>query len=273
MQHEYLTPDSVSITFPSVVRVDEIMGTLSQTEVRFSSIEAVPLLGKIQSLPRTGKAVRIDKYHLNVPKQSLLDHIRTLSVLADVFKSALNADVDSNLLAKMAAFHDLAEALTGDVPDFTDKGLAADNHMTVEEKISQEKVANSLIAESLSGSLKDDFVSTLECLDDHNLYETKFFIMLDKVEPIISVWRYLNQFRGQMDIEHFLEAMTDFFVNPKVIKTCLTQDVVRLVSFLQDKKMAKKYHEVGPTAHIFLQPNVFPPDILQTMFDLPIRCV
>lgn len=257
----------------AVETLEVILENLSGTTISVPDISTFSLVERLQSIPRTGKAVRIDRFGLNLPKQSLVDHIKTLAIMADVFKSALDMDLDSGLLARMAAFHDLAETITGDTPDFTSKELAAGHYMDAEDKRLEEKNANATIADCLTGPLKSDFLEVLDCLEDAGSQEARFFIMLDKLEPIISVWRYINQFRKTIDIENFLEAMTDFFTNPKVGKACLTQDVVLLASFLQDKKMARKYYEVGPTIHMFLQPNVFAPEVLQGIFEQPMECI
>ena len=251
----------------AVKRCREILDEFSVFEVRPAGAEPFSLCEKLKRLPRTGKAVRIDRYGLGLPKQSLLDHIVMLSVMADIFGSVLGPDVDSRVVGEMAAFHDLAEVLIGDAPDFTDKELAAASHMTVEEKVLKEKTANDFLANQFTGELKDRFVKTLARLDDGRSPETEFFRMLDKCEPIISVWRYLHQFHDAICLENFLEAMTDFFANPKVAGSCVFRDASKLASFLQNKDQARKYYAQGPAALSGLQPNIFVPETLLALIE------
>ncbi len=250
-----------------------ILQVLSTIEICISGFIVFSLIERISGSPRTGIAVRIDRYNLNLPKQSLADHIKMLSVLADAFKLALSAKVDSEPLAKMVAFHDLSEAIIGDVPDFTDKDLATTHHKTPEEKNVQEKAANDLIADRLTGSLRTAFVNTIKLLEDEELFETKFFTMLDKSEPIISIWRYIHLFHNNIDIEQFLDAMTDFFTNPTVARVGIAEDAVKLTNFLQNKELARRYYHEGPAMLADLQPNVFVPDVLQKLFSIKLECV
>lgn len=257
----------------SYVRTCDILKGLSSIEICVSGSQMFNLYEKIRLLPRTGKAVRIDHYNLGLPKQSLADHILTLSVLADTFKSVLCSDVDSRVIGEMAAFHDLAETIIGDVPDFTDKRLAGSNHMEADEKSRKEKWANDMLAGQLPGILRNDFTETMKRLGDTGSPEARFFMMLDKCEPIISVWRYIHIFHAKIEIEKFLEAMDDFFVNPKVKLSVISKDVERLITFLQDKDRAGRYYRQGSAMLDELESKAFTSEIAQMMFSIEMECV
>ncbi len=76
----------------------------------------------------------------------------------------------------------------------------------------------------------------------------RFFEVLDKIDPIISVWRYLHHLRGRLNdkCHEFLERLKDFFDNPHVkeITVAYREDTRfrELVSVLQNREMAEKYY-------------------------------
>ncbi|MEK9155612.1 MAG: HD domain-containing protein, partial [Patescibacteria group bacterium] len=139
------------------------------------------------------------------------------------------------------AFHDLAEVLVGDVPDFTTADLAGTHFRTAEEKSIQEQWANQRVLEALPDGLRLEAERALRILADISNEQTRFFHMLDKIEPIISVWRYISHHRETLDINAFLEAMSDFFTNPKVIGTCVNEEIRGLITHLQSKEAAQKF--------------------------------
>lgn len=74
-----------------------------------------------------------------------------------------------------------------------------------------------------------------------------FFKMIDKIDPIITVWRYLNYYRGKIDdIDNFLLRLRDFFEYPVVVKystsTQFGHQLPDLLSTLLNKKLAKQYY-------------------------------
>ncbi|MDD2487383.1 MAG: HD domain-containing protein [Candidatus Gracilibacteria bacterium] len=210
-------------------------------------------------MPRTGKAVRIDKYDLNLEKQSIYCHVMTLAFLSDSILELFDYDFDKKSLANICAFHDLSEVIIGDVPDFTPKELAGNTYLDRSMKKEMENKANRLIMENLPNDLKIDFENTISMLEDNETDEyidiMNFFGMLDKMEPIISVWRYINFHKSQIEIERFLDAMTDFFTNPKVLKCSINKDFDILIGFLQNKENAREYYIKGDIVFEALDDN------------------
>lgn len=137
----------------------------------------------------------------------------------------------------MIACHDLHELIIGDLPDFT-----PDSHVfnkSQDEPI-DEKTANDIIFNSLDKNLNERFKSAYEKIDKPDL-ESKIFFLSDKIEPIISIWRYVRFFKDKINIDKFNEAMTDFFDNPGVIGRAINNEVNKLIKFLQDKREILKY--------------------------------
>ena len=218
-----------------------ILASLANLTVLSADHAIIRVVDRLYSLPRTGKAVRIDNWCLPLSKQSLADHLLALGKLADLFWDAAPAQCDPRSLAVMIAFHDLAEVLVGDVPDFTTADLAGAHFRTAEDKAEQERWANRRVLEALPADLRSEAEQALTLLADTTNEQTRFFHMLDKIEPIVAVWRYINHHRETLDINVFLEAMSDFFTNPKVIGTCINEETRELITQLQSTDAARAY--------------------------------
>ncbi len=175
--------------------------------------EVIQVIPALKALPRSGHALRIDKFGLDLPKQSVYDHALTLAYNCDIYQKSLGISFDVQILANYCVFHDLAEVIVGDVPRFTSKSLAKKHYLSAVQKRAAEIKANQIISENIDASLKAEFVESIHLLESEEEENTgirKLFWMLDKTEPILSMWRYIYNFHDQIKIEEFLEAMTDF---------------------------------------------------------------
>jgi 5'-deoxynucleotidase YfbR-like HD superfamily hydrolase len=196
------------------------------------------MIQKLKHIPRTGKACRIDAYRLNLPKRSLYDHIISLADQAEIFAKHANVKIDAQKLAQCICFHDLPEIILGDVPEFTKESLYKI------PSLQDKEAAAKLIAKNLSPELRKKFIEINKLLQQ-NTELIRFFAMIDEIDPIIAIWRYLYLFKSSINTEKFLEAMSDFFTNPDVIKMCFVKEIADLIKFLQNKNHAREYREKG----------------------------
>lgn len=227
------------------VSVNDLLKRLSNIEVKISSNKSLNLLEDLKQTPRSGKSVRIDQHKLQLPKRSIFDHVISLGYQADIYLKIVGLDLNLEQIAKCIVFHDLAESIVGDIPDFTGERLAGELYKSSEIKSSQEDIANRLILKNLRGKLRVDFSSTVNLLRDSSSETVKFFNMVDKTDPIIAIWRYIYLFKEELDIDRFIEAMGDFFAKPDVVDYCTNEEISRLIESLQSKENAKEYFKVG----------------------------
>ncbi len=198
----------------------------------------------LKCIPRTWKYVRILKYNLDLPIQNLYDHILSLAYNSDILNNIYSDYItDLEMFAYMIAFHDLPEIYIWDVPDFTNQQLSGNYYLTKEQKINQENKINLQIYDMLQDMEKAAFHKLILNKDFKPELE-KYFEFIDKSEPILSVWRYVFQFRQNIDINLFLDAMTDFFDNPKPKTKAIDQDSFDFLDFLQRKSNIKIYYEL-----------------------------
>jgi 5'-deoxynucleotidase YfbR-like HD superfamily hydrolase len=198
----------------------------------------INVIDEFKKIPRSGKSVRIDKYNIKLPKQSLLDHVFQTALIADLITVKLNIQVNKQTLAYMIACHDLPEVVTGDIPNFTEDSLSFQKNNGDLKK--EEKETAKLITQQLLGKLKENIEFAFDNLDG-STFESKIFNLSDKIEPIVSVWRYLFFYKNQIELDVYLEAMNDFFVNPKVINFSINEETLQLINCLQSKEKAEAY--------------------------------
>jgi 5'-deoxynucleotidase YfbR-like HD superfamily hydrolase len=164
---------------------------------------------------------------------------------ADIFSKYTSQKIDKYTVAKCIVFEELHETIVGDVPEFTSQELAKALYKTEEEKLKREVWADGIIAEHLTGELKKEFGETIRLVHEEKDVNVRFFRQVDKTDPIIGIWRYIHLFRKTLDIEKFLEAMTDFFTNPKVKTYCIDTEIENLRAFLQNKANAREFFNKG----------------------------
>lgn len=203
-------------------------------------VDEIPLIETLKKTPRSGKAVRIDRFGLKLPKRSVYDHIQSLPEKARFCLSMAPVDLPSEELGNLLIFHDLSEALIGDVPCFTPKEMAKGTYMCPEEKEEAEKAANLKLLVALPFGLKPAFAKSLEYLQDKQGLMYRVFHMIDKIDPIFGIWNYLYQYR-EIEIAQFLEAMNDFFLFPETRNACIDKKILKIVTFLQTPELAKDY--------------------------------
>lgn len=225
--------------------VKNFLEKISDVNIPITENKTLNLIDDLKTTPRTGKSVRIERFNLNLPKRSIYDHIASLGYQADKYLEITNLTVNNDAVAKIIVFHDLAESIIGDVPDFTEKMLAGKLHRDPKSKDVIEKRANKLIEKSLPDDLKVSFMETIKNYKENSSKETRFFNMVDKTDPIIAIWRYLFAFREQINFSSFKNAMKDFFNNPKVEDYCIDKKIKSMVKFLQNTDNTKSYHQKG----------------------------
>jgi 5'-deoxynucleotidase YfbR-like HD superfamily hydrolase len=206
-------------------------------------VGSLDLVKRLAKTPREGKARRINHFRLALPKRSVLDHITSLAYYADTLRRLGVGPTNIPRIAECIVFHDLSEALAGDMPDFTNDELYP--YFSPEHKTIAEKRANALIAKSLPARFRFRFTGALAILRCKGCVTWRHFQMLDKTDPIIAVWRYLHIFQRYLDPDTFLRAMDDFFRNPTPKSACTDENIRDFVVFLQNPRNARRYLRTG----------------------------
>ena len=190
-------------------------------------IEAFKPLERLKEIPRTGKAIRLENIKLSTIKpRSIYDHVISMAYLADCFlaldKNKLIKECDYPNLGRLIAYHEINESLIGDIPAYTD----IDGHTTKDKNDiriknlhhdQREQIVNNFLWMYANNRQRSSIEEMNRNLSKQNTPLMKFFRMLDRIDPIIAIWRYLYKYRKELKTHstEFVYGMNDFFVYPK----------------------------------------------------------
>jgi 5'-deoxynucleotidase YfbR-like HD superfamily hydrolase len=223
--------------------VDDFLLDLEQVIPPFPRAEtnvSLNLVDLLRNTARSGKAVRIQHFDLQLPVQSHFDHVRVLGPIADILCQdyVLNQN-DKDFFSSMIGCHDLPEIVTRDEPIFTSAELKS--HLPEPLLALSREEAIIFIRESFPESKREKLELNMDRIERCDDLPARLFELCDKIEPIVAIWRYLRCYRDKIEINQFTEAMADFFSNPGVLKVCLNEQQRDAVRFLQGKENAEAY--------------------------------
>ncbi len=224
----------------------------------FPCIDSFSPLQRLKNIPRTGKMIRLQSIAIpNILPRSVYDHVISMAHLADAFlsleKHPIINECDYPQLGRLIAYHELNESLLGDIPAYTNldgnsikqvndrkiKAISADK---------KEKAVNNLLWLYGNQQQRISFEELNKNLSQQKTPIMKYFKMLDRIDPIIAVWRYLFFYKIELqgNVEEFIEGMNDFFTYPKTLeyKNSSKSDFPFLKSILEilmNPAAAKKY--------------------------------
>ena len=233
------------------------MEDLSYANVYIPQKPVINIINQLKIIPRTGKLIRLNSFDERIRIRTIYDHIIALSKSADILLNEIthhikNAEIVD--LAKCIVYHDLCEALLGDIPAYTNiptKGK--DNRLTAERLLRRwdsktlKETSNKFISLFLEVRERSNLEYTNKIIYGSANAIAKFFNLLDKTDPIISVWRYINYYRENenIDINKFILRLKDFFENQKVkeIASDYNEDkrIELLINNLMDRNLARKF--------------------------------
>lgn len=214
---------------------------LGQFELSFP-FQNVNLLEKLRELPRTGKLVRFARLPFKLRTRSVFDHICSLFDIASVILPYYNG-INVTNLSYLIAYHDINEVLLGDIPQYTETFPKEYNHVWTRLKKINKQERECIVNEFLGLYADNAQRYGLNILKD-NKNEKTLLYFLDAIDPIVSIWRYIFQYRAKFDEKRFVEAMMDFFENPNTVKMahkCNIGPLRELLLVLIDKKKAVYY--------------------------------
>ncbi len=184
---------------------------------------------RLKLIPRTGKAIRIEAMDLNgIKARSIYDHIISMAYLGDSFlvldKNKLIKECDYANLGRLIAYHEIGESLIGDIPAYTEiegNSPKTKNYNRI-KNILHDKRAR-IVNEFLWMYANDQQRASIDELNRNISHQNtplmKYFKMLDRIDPVITIWRYLYHYRRELQIDPvtFVNGMNDFFVYPKTL--------------------------------------------------------
>jgi len=254
----------------------DLMDELSDECVILPVSGRIPIVNTLKKLPRSGKHLRLDGLKLQngtkIQSRSIYDHILSVAHSADCLFPVVEHGLkqsDAADLARCIAFHDLNEILLGDIPAYTnltDKRrhktrIQAEQRLRTVPSHDRERVSNEFLSMYLDTRNRASIDYYIELTADRTSKVYRFFKILDKIDPIINVWRYIHFYRNQLPSgsKEFIRRMHDFFDNPEPRKMAQEYEadnkIIDLLAYLQNKDLAARYYQRGNS--ITENPNLF----------------
>lgn len=238
----------------------DIIDDLSEEIIPLPLNGKIKILETLKRMPRSGKLVRLKTYEPKLQIRSIYDHVLSVAYTADCLFPLIDHGIKKHEMSEIArciAFHELSEVILGDIPAFTNisksKMRSADlyawKRLKNIEKSRRERIAGDFISMYLGEREKKSLQKVNEYFADNGNPISQYTKVIDKIDPIINVWRYLHVYRGQLDpdADNFLRRMKDFFDYPEVKEMTrgYTRDarVYELVVTLQDRELARSYYK------------------------------
>lgn len=109
-------------------------------------------------------------------QESVAEHSWRLCIFSWLIKGQLKNEYDMDKVMKMCLFHDLGEAIVGDIPSFNKN----------EEDIRNEEVAVNQIISMLDNDLRFELEDLFLEMKEQHSKEARLFIALDKLEAVIQ---------------------------------------------------------------------------------------
>jgi 5'-deoxynucleotidase YfbR-like HD superfamily hydrolase len=232
---------------------------LEDAQIPLPTVGNLKIINSLKALPRSGKLLRLEGMSPQLPIRSVYDHVLSVAHSADCLLPPLDSEVyekDRVELARVIAYHDVCEVVLGDIPQYTrlNRAKRSRARVTAEIRLSQmkqgepERVTNKFIAMFLQDSERYSLQRMVEVMaGDSSVKRTAY--ALDKMDPIIAVWRYIHSFRADQSfkIDEYLNRMRHFFENPRVrlaVKEMGSDPrMLQLVAHLQSPSKARQYYE------------------------------
>ena len=237
----------------------EIVEELKEESISFPSKKKLNIIESLKGIPRSGKQVRLQNYKPKLKIRSIYDHIYSVAHVADYILPCIDhglKDYEFAELGRVIAFHELNEVILGDIPTYTPLSdrkrrasrIFAEDKLRTVDPDKRERIANDLIWLFLTEKQRKSMEKVTSHLKNKKSNVFIIFNCFDKIDPIISTWRYLHVYRGKLGDTafKFLKEMKDFFENPD-IRSFLKDNKVDnsmydLVTSLQTRKNAMAYY-------------------------------
>ncbi|MBK8176492.1 MAG: TIR domain-containing protein [Rhodospirillales bacterium] len=242
---------------PILVSTERFLKDLEGSHIPIPLVGNLRILRSLQNLERSGKLLRLESMVPKLPIRSIYDHILSVAHSADCLLPHINFPLsgrDRVELARVIAYHDICEIILGDIPqhtklNFTKRSRA---HVTAQVRLAQlpdgepERITYDFIGMFLQNSERNSLHAAVSTLKGQSNVK-KLFYALDKIDPIIAVWRYIDYCMSikQFHIDEFIYRMMRFFDNPQV-RTAVYKNVpdgmmLDLVDQLQNYDNARAY--------------------------------
>lgn len=278
--HETQLPPN-EVVFTILQYTQGFLQDLEEAQIPLPTLGTIKIVKSLRSLPRSGKLLRMEGMAFPIPIRSIYDHILSVAHSADCLLPVVDPGIygqERVELARVIAYHDVCEVIIGDIPQYTklNRSKRSRARVTAEIRLSQlpdgepERITNEFIAMFLQDSERHSLLTTMQVMAGESTVR-QFAYALDKLDPILAVWRYIHFFRNEpsFHIKDFLARTRHFFENPRVravMQACNCDErMVGLVNQLQNPAKAEHYYR--DASLLQGQLFAFPDDLVRQLIE------
>ena len=225
------------------------LNSAKEFEIDIINFGKMNVIENLKKLERTGKKLRISKLNCKTIKvRTIYDHIHSIAHSAQLLIENGFIECDHNVLAKLVVYHDLCEVLITDYPIHTSNYKVNSNSIMnafeVEKSIREEYALNFMWLFANKEQKEAIELINKDCP------EQKILWLIDKIDPIINIWRYMYIYRDIINSlnEDFVLIMDDFFTNPKldaIIENDEYNYIAEIIKYLKNPQNARDYLKSG----------------------------
>ncbi len=243
----------------------ELLMDLENAIIPLPHLTTINIAKSLKKIPRSGKKIRLDTFIPEVEMRSIYDHILSVAHSADYLLPEIGVDLTDTEdidISRCIVFHDVCEIFLGDIPQFTALNDAKRTKASIlaAEKLGRfdqwyrDKATNQFIKLFLENKMISS-INRYEEIVEENGKLFKTFALLDKIDPIIGVWRYLHSYRGRLgDGSNFVSRLRDFFIYERPVKIAQEfsgdESLLSFVNTLRNRSEALHYYRTGELSSV-----------------------
>lgn len=227
---------------------------LGSLNVVIASGYTINIIEQLKLTPREGKRVRLlELKNPLIKPRTIYDHIISLAYLADVIGFIKGEERwDASEMARLIAYHEIAEAIIGDIASYTVSDpliKGPERFETSNREIAVNRFIN-LYADQKQqesiGYLNNRIKPTGKRRKELG-EQMQYLKALDHLDCLVAIWRYLPYYRNECtkdQLSYFVDIMSDFFTNKRLKEEemFINEPVFKqIITFLSKKENAKKY--------------------------------
>ena len=238
--------------------VYDLLSDLDGVIIPLPHITNINIISSLKKIPRSGKKIRLDTYEPKVEIRSIYDHLISVAHSADCLLPELGlqlSDTEAMDLSRCIVYHDICEIFLGDIHQYTPltdpkrskASILAEERLKRFSPQERDSITNAFIKLFLE-EREQLSMTRYESIIHKNNELSKLFIFLDKIDPLIGVWRYLFYYRGKLDDgKKFISRLRDFFIYERPIKVAQEYSndprVICMIERLRDRHDALNYYQ------------------------------
>lgn len=194
-----------------------VLKDAQELDIKIEPFPSINIISEMRRIKRKGKQIRFTRFSgEEIQIRTVFDHILSIkNITTYLLRNNLMTVEDYHFFSICIVYHDMCEVLIGDFPNhssFFQADYPLNNVQMIDSRI-RERIVNDFIWLYAGYEQKKSFEAfkSGSILNDYKLFK-----LIDSIDPIINIWRYIYVYNGfiRRNATQFIKIMDDFFNNP-----------------------------------------------------------